>query len=196
MSPSSFSSKGVLFTSRNLDRVKEGIGEKLMLIVFNLTVFLTGLVIAFVYGWQLALIVYGFAPFLVLSQGIVGRAQSILTNLELKSYSIAGAVAEEVLGAIRTVVAFGGEEKEVQRYSESLKAAEENGNTKGLFTGLGVGFMWLVTYWAYAVALWYGTKMVVSDRDKEFRNYTPNTIVIVSKRDSLSPSMRSIKFCG
>lgn len=38
-----------------------------------------------------------------------------MTTLELKAYAKAGAVAEEVLGAIRTVVAFGGQEKESVR---------------------------------------------------------------------------------
>ena len=34
---------------------------------------------------------------------------------ELKAYAKAGAIAEEVLGGIRTVVAFGGQEKECAR---------------------------------------------------------------------------------
>ena len=40
---------------------------------------------------------------------------SSMTKKELEAYSKAGAVAEEVLGSIRTVVAFGGQNKEVQR---------------------------------------------------------------------------------
>ena len=34
---------------------------------------------------------------------------------ESNAYAAAGAVAEEVLGSVRTVVAFGGERKEVER---------------------------------------------------------------------------------
>jgi hypothetical protein len=34
----------------------------------------------------------------------------------LQAYAKAGRVAEEALGAIRTVAAFGGEEKEVEKY--------------------------------------------------------------------------------
>ena len=37
------------------------------------------------------------------------------TFREQKAYASAGAVAEEVLSSIRTVVAFGGEEKETER---------------------------------------------------------------------------------
>lgn len=36
------------------------------------------------------------------------------------AYGIAGAIAEEVLGGIRTVVAFGGQAKEVKRFKENL----------------------------------------------------------------------------
>ena len=39
-----------------------------------------------------------------------------LTGKELKAYAKAGAVAEEVLGAIRTVYAFNGQQKECKRY--------------------------------------------------------------------------------
>jgi hypothetical protein len=42
---------------------------------------------------------------------LVGMA----SGAELKAYAKAGAVAEEVLGAIRTVVAFGGQDKECER---------------------------------------------------------------------------------
>jgi hypothetical protein len=38
-----------------------------------------------------------------------------LTNKELIAYAKAGGVAEEVISSIRTVAAFGGEEKEVKR---------------------------------------------------------------------------------
>ena len=38
-----------------------------------------------------------------------------LTNQELKAYAKAGKVAEEVLGSIRTVSAFGGEKRECER---------------------------------------------------------------------------------
>ena len=40
-----------------------------------------------------------------------------MASKELKAYAKAGAVAEEVLGALRTVVAFGGQEKECARCS-------------------------------------------------------------------------------
>jgi hypothetical protein len=39
-----------------------------------------------------------------------------LTEIELKAYGKAGAVAEEVISSIRTVLAYNGQEKEIQRF--------------------------------------------------------------------------------
>ena len=44
------------------------------------------------------------------------QAVARLTGRELEAYAKAGAVADEVLSSIRTVAAFGGEEKEAERY--------------------------------------------------------------------------------
>lgn len=44
---------------------------------------------------------------------------------ELDAYSMAGKQAEEVLKSIRTVAAFGGEQKEVDRYFFSLAYKQE-----------------------------------------------------------------------
>lgn len=46
---------------------------------------------------------------------MVLQAVAKLTGRELKAYAKAGAVADEVLSSIRTVAAFGGEKKEVER---------------------------------------------------------------------------------
>ena len=43
------------------------------------------------------------------------KLTSVISTKELKSYAMAGAVAEEVLTAIRTVFAFNGSKKEYER---------------------------------------------------------------------------------
>lgn len=141
--------------------------------------FITSIIFSFFYGWKLTLVVMSCAPFIILSVAIVTKIEASLAEKELKSYSVAGAVAEEVLSSIRTVVAFSGEKKEIKRYTERLRPAEENGNRKGLYSGLGGGFMWFIIYCCYALALWYGVKLILEDRDKDDREYTPAVLVIV-----------------
>ena len=75
----------------------------------------------------------------------------MLTTNELKSYAKAGAVAEEVFTAIRTVFAFNGVKKEHARYEAKLDEARKFGIKKSVFNGLMQGFLWLVVNSAYAL---------------------------------------------
>lgn len=52
-----------------------------------------------------------------------------MTGRELKAYARAGAVADEVLSSIRTVAAFGGEEKEAERYAAIPREEKSKGLT-------------------------------------------------------------------
>lgn len=71
---------------------------------------------AFLNGWKLTLVMLSCAPVIVICNGIVSKVQSSLTALEMESYGKAGSVAEEVISSVKTVIAFGGENKEVERY--------------------------------------------------------------------------------
>ena len=46
---------------------------------------------------------------------LVSQLQASFAQKEAEAYSKAGTVAEEVIGAIKTVMAFGGEQKESER---------------------------------------------------------------------------------
>lgn len=160
--------------------MKEATNEKLAVFVFNISVFIWGLITAMSYGWKLAVVVYACAPLILITKMIENHFQTKLATREMEAYSIAGGVAEEVLGSIRTVMAFSGESKESIRYCEKLKPAEVNGNRRGFFSALGGGVMWLIVYFTHGVALWYGVQLILEDREKPVRQYTINTMVIVS----------------
>ncbi|XP_041834877.1 bile salt export pump isoform X2 [Melanotaenia boesemani] len=94
--------------------------------------------------------------------------------MELQAYAKAGAVADEVLSSIRTVAAFGGEKKEVERYDRNLTSAQKWGIRKGLIMGFFTGYMWLIIFLCYALAFWYGSTLVVDTNE-----YTPGTLLQV-----------------
>ena len=162
-----------------MDKLKEGIGEKLAIFIYLLMSFVISVIFSFFYGWKLTLVILSCAPLIILSTAVVAKMQSSLTEKELKSYSKAGSVAEEVLGSIRTVVAFGGQEKELERYANYLKPAEINGKKKGVYSGIGGGLMWFIIYCCYALAFWYGISLILDDRDKIDKDYTPAVLIIV-----------------
>ncbi|XP_039305776.1 multidrug resistance protein homolog 49 isoform X2 [Solenopsis invicta] len=170
------------FASRineDLERMKDGIGEKLSIITYLITSFFASVIISFVYGWKLTLVMLSCAPIIIIATAIVAKVQSSLSAMELAAYGQAGSVAEEVLAAIRTVIAFNGEQKEVERYSEKLGPAEKTGIRRGMWSGIGGGVMWLIIYFSYALAFWYGVQLILDDRPKEVREYTPAVLVIV-----------------
>lgn len=141
--------------------------------------FVISVIFSFLYGWKLTLVILSCAPIIIISTAIVAHMQSSLTEKELKAYSKAGTVAEEVLSSIRTVIAFGGQKKELLRYEERLKPAEKNGKKKGIYSGFGGGLMWFIIYCCYALAFWYGISLILEDRDKIDKDYTPAVLIIV-----------------
>ena len=99
-------------------------------------------------------------PVLFIAMGIVAKVQTTLIGDELKAYAESGGVAEEVLRSIRTVVAFGGQEKEAERYEKNLASARKAGVKRGLATAVGNGLVWGIIYANYALAFWYGLTLI------------------------------------
>ncbi len=58
-------------------------------------------------------------------------------SLGQRSYSKAGAVAEQAFSSIRTVVAFGGQKRETRAYVRHLDDAYKTGSTKAVIAGVG-----------------------------------------------------------
>lgn len=87
----------------------------------------------------------------------------------------ASAVAEEVFGAIRTVVGFGGQDKEANRYAMNLIDARKINIKKSFFAGLGFGLLWFFIYATYALSFWYGVGLVLAHKD-----LPPNEMVYTS----------------
>lgn len=101
----------------------------------------------------------------------------------MDAYALSGAIAEEVLSTIRTVVAFGGQSLELKRYVENLIFAYKNNVKRGFFSGLGFGLLWLCIYSSYALSFWYGVGLILRDRvlDPADQIYDAATMITVSQ---------------
>ena len=102
------------------------------------------------------------------------QAQAKCSQKEMESYAVAGGIAEEVLSAIRTVIAFGGEAKEAERYEKNLYPAMKSGIKRNFYTGLGAGVLWGCIYGGFALGIWYGVKLLLEDH-----GYTVGGMVII-----------------
>lgn len=172
------------FASRmneDLTKLEEGLGEKVVMFVHFMVAFLGSIILAFVKGWELALVCLSSLPVTMISVGIVAVLTSRLAKREMEAYAKAGNIAEEVFSAIRTVVAFGGQDKESSRYKENLVEAKTINIKRGFFSGLGFGLLWFFIYASYALAFWYGVGLVVDQRTRDEMDivYTPGVMFTV-----------------
>ncbi|KAK3736374.1 hypothetical protein QZH41_006151 [Actinostola sp. cb2023] len=148
--------------SVDINKVAEGIGGKAGMSIQFITTFFAGFGLGFGYSWNLTLVILSLVPLMIIAGGIIGKVIGVFTTKELDAYAKAGAIAEEVLSSIKTVAAFGGEEKESRRYTSNLDEAQAYGIKKGLSMGLGFGFFQLIMFSSYALAFWYGSTLVLA----------------------------------
>ena len=156
--------------------------------------FLLSIITAFVYGWDLTLVIMTMIPFMIIFGGLAAKVQSSFAEKEMSAYGKAGAIAEEALSAIRTVVAFGGQNKEVESYADKLVGAKKSGILRGTLTGVSGGLMFGIMYMVYALGFWYGIKTIMDDRESEecqacegldfeclenCTRYTPRSLLVV-----------------
>ncbi|XP_070326213.1 phosphatidylcholine translocator ABCB4 isoform X2 [Odocoileus virginianus] len=152
--------------------ITHGSGLPLMMIVFgemtdrfvntggNFS--LPGFIVGFIRGWKLTLVIMAISPILGFSTAVWAKILSAFSDKELAAYAKAGAVAEEALGAIRTVIAFGGQKRELERYQKHLENAKRIGIKKAISASISMGTAFLLIYASYALAFWYGSTLVIA----------------------------------
>ncbi|XP_056375696.1 ATP-binding cassette sub-family B member 5-like isoform X2 [Hyla sarda] len=160
--------------TEDVNKINDGIGDKVGHLVQNVTTSVGGLIIGLVYGWKLSLVILATSPLVTISTALSSKMLVSLTSKELSAYAKAGAVAEEVLSSIRTVVAFGGQQKEIQRYTDNLGEAKQIGIKKAITSQLAVGFMYFIIYASYALGFWYGSVLILEDE-----GYTIGNVLLV-----------------
>uniref|UniRef100_A0A2I2YEP9 P-type phospholipid transporter n=1 Tax=Gorilla gorilla gorilla TaxID=9595 RepID=A0A2I2YEP9_GORGO len=146
----------------DISKISEGIGDKVGMFFQAVATFFAGFIVGFIRGWKLTLVIMAISPILGLSAAVWAKILSAFSDKELAAYAKAGAVAEEALGAIRTVIAFGGQNKELERYQKHLENAKEIGIKKAISANISMGIAFLLIYASYALAFWYGSTLVIS----------------------------------
>ncbi|GJS38634.1 ABC transporter B family member 21-like protein [Tanacetum coccineum] len=152
--------------------IQDAMGEKVAKFIQLLATFVGGFLIAFVKGWLLTLVML-IVPPLVISGLVMSKVISKMASRSQKACAKAATVVQQTVGSIRTVASFAGEKKAVVDYDNSLIDAYTSSVNEGLAAGLGLGSMLSIIYFSYALAVWYGAKMILE------KGYTGGTVVNV-----------------
>lgn len=68
----------------DLDKLKEGISEKLGIFVYLLMTFVISVIFSFFYGWKLTLVILSCAPVIVLATAFVAKVRATLNSFDSK----------------------------------------------------------------------------------------------------------------
>uniref|UniRef100_A0A914XX49 ABC transmembrane type-1 domain-containing protein n=1 Tax=Panagrolaimus superbus TaxID=310955 RepID=A0A914XX49_9BILA len=141
----------------NIDRIYEGIGDKLGLLTRNMVQYVTGIIVALFFSWQMTLPLLAFSPIITFAMAFSSRKITQASRDEMKIYSSAGCIAEESITAYRTVAAFNAQETEVNRYKQELEKGVKSGVRKAVYTGALSGILISLVMVFMGTAILYGT---------------------------------------
>ncbi|GBG63853.1 hypothetical protein CBR_g39637 [Chara braunii] len=144
--------------------VRAIVNARLAVMVQSVVSLAAGLVIALAYSWQLTLVVLCIVPLLAISGVVQMKFMQGFSGDAKVMFEQASRIASNAVGNIRTVAAFGSEQKVLKLYSEKSVAPENAGKKRAFVSGAGMGFSMFVICAAYALTFWYGSKLV---RDKK-----------------------------
>ncbi|ORX80525.1 p-glyco protein, partial [Anaeromyces robustus] len=140
--------------------IEEGIGPKIGILLQNLSTFIICFVVAFINGWKITLYLSSFFPFIIIIFIFMGIIISKYTKKIQETYAILGGIAQEAFSQIRTIVSFGNEQKEIDRYVNHLKPTKKYGIIKAIVFGIGLGLIFAFSYSSYGIAFIKGSQYI------------------------------------
>ncbi|KAF7164596.1 hypothetical protein CNMCM5623_009053 [Aspergillus felis] len=146
--------------SSNVDMVENGITEKIGSLIQAVSMLTAGFVVAFTQQWKLTLVTATTLPVLFAGFYITFSLDSKIEGKILEVYNSASGLAEEAMSSMRMVTALNIGKRLAQKYDITLAEAQKLGLTKGPVIGFQYSVEMFTTYCAYALAWYYGTKLL------------------------------------
>ena len=146
---------GVLSSRVSIDTQEfHGLVNNFMGVLFQgLAGFVIGMIIAFIFSWQLTLATLGLSPLVTIGQMIMGKVMSgFVKNDEI--YKESGGIIMETSCNIRTVASFCNEEKLAKKYFELVEIPIKLGRKKGIISGIGFGASYFFLFVFYALVFY------------------------------------------
>nr|XP_023893066.1 ABC transporter B family member 11-like isoform X1 [Quercus suber]XP_023893067.1 ABC transporter B family member 11-like isoform X1 [Quercus suber] len=163
--------------------IQDAMGEKVGKFLQLTSTFIGSFVIAFIKGWLLTLVMLSSIPLLVASGAVMSIIISKMASRGQSAYAKAANVVEQTIGSIRTVASFTGEKQAIISYKKFVLKAYNSGVQEGMASGFGLGTAMLVVFCTYALAVWFGAKMILQ---KGYNGGQVLTVIIAVLTGSMS----------
>ncbi|KAK3007713.1 hypothetical protein RJ639_015058, partial [Escallonia herrerae] len=144
----------------------------------------TAFVIAFTLSWRIASVIIATYPLLIgasITEDEVYTKQLFLKGFGgdyTRAYSRATAVAREAITNIRTVAAFGAEERISIQFASELNLPKKQALIRGHISGFGYGLTQLFAFCSYALGLWYAS-VLIKHKNSNFGDIIKSFMVLI-----------------
>lgn len=146
--------------ANNPDMIENSSTEKVGSLVQNLSMFIAAFVVAFTQQWKLTLVTATTLPVLFTGYAVTFGLDAKIESEIMEIYNQAAGLVQEALGSVRVVTAFGASAKLSRKYDAPLAKAQALGFRKGPVIGGQWSVEFFTTYCAYALAWFYGIKLL------------------------------------
>ncbi|GAV56723.1 ABC_tran domain-containing protein/ABC_membrane domain-containing protein [Cephalotus follicularis] len=168
--------------------VRSALADRLSTIVQNVSLTLTAFIIAFTLSWRLASVVVACFPLLI--------GASITEQLFLKGfggdysrgYSRATSLAREAISNIRTVAAFGAEDRVSIQFASELDLPNKQALLRGHISGFSYGVAQLFGFCSYALGLWYAS-ILIKHKDSNFGEIVKAYVILIITAFSVAETL-------
>mmetsp|Transcript_104268 Transcript_104268/g.185314 ORF Transcript_104268/g.185314 Transcript_104268/m.185314 type:complete len:1286 (-) Transcript_104268:252-4109(-) len=151
----------------DLETYVDAFGTKLGVSIMSASGVVIGLIVAFTLSWEVSLLMLVTFPLMGFGALIMAKAMQDMQQETQGAYAKAAEMADEVLFAIRTVVSFSGEARELTRYTAATEIARKGGMSNRVKQGVGMGYVWLIYFASMALAFWFAMTLVYNDVEAE-----------------------------
>ncbi|KAF8372165.1 hypothetical protein PRIPAC_78594 [Pristionchus pacificus] len=142
--------------NENIDKIRDGLGEKFALVIRSTCIFLSSIIAAFVYNWKVSLVLLPLGPIGAVVTGLTGRftAQSIKRQMDTSAQG--ASLVEESVMNVKTVAACNGQDDMVKKYRSILDDLVKLGSRVCLLNGFFEGFLFFFIYFFALFAILVG----------------------------------------
>ncbi|CAG2168716.1 unnamed protein product [Oppiella nova] len=160
--------------SADASAVQGAAGSRMSTLCQAASTLCAGIIIAMIYNWKLGLVMIGFTPFVIAAtyfqmkilSGQVSddkksqeEASRVSTTVELPVLNLN--IAVEAITCIRTVASLHQENTFLTNYTKALETRFEKSKIKAHMRGITFGVAQSLGNFSYAVALFYGCRLIV-----------------------------------
>ncbi|KAF2102364.1 ABC multidrug transporter SitT [Rhizodiscina lignyota] len=144
----------------DIQTIRSGTSEKVGICLASVSFFITAYIVAFIKDYRLAAMLISLIPAYFLMSFVGSHYIEKYSELMSDHAATAASIASEALSNIVVVQAFGANARLENKFSNALKASENQGLKKATAVGIQSGFLYFIAYSANGLAFWQGSKHI------------------------------------